>query len=143
MEKLFFERTLPADADTLWSVLTEPAHLKEWYFDFSEQWGLETGHVFEWTAGPPDEEQWLHRGMIIEVLPGKKLTHTWEYPGYIGRAQLIWELIPLAENSTLLQLTFEFLIPFDESVEALRRANFAEGWDFIINQSLPGYLEKL
>ena len=35
MEKLFFERTLKAPRDKVWSVITEPAHLSQWYFDFS------------------------------------------------------------------------------------------------------------
>ena len=81
--------------------------------------------------------------MIVEIEPGSKLSHTWEYPGYIGRASVTWELFTQDIETTLLKLTFEFLIPFDESEEALRKEAFEEGWNHIVNQSLVEYLEKI
>ena len=143
MEKLFFEKSLDTSPQMVWRVLTDPQHLKVWYFDFSDQWSLEIGHVFEWTAGTPDGQIWLHRGMIIEVIPERKLSHTWEYPGYIGRAQLAWEIVPVTQTSTLLRLTFDFLIPFDDRVEALKRENFEEGWHSLMNLELPNYVNQL
>jgi len=136
------ERAYQVPIKKVWAALTVKELLKQWYFDFSDQFKLEVGHVFEWKAGPPDGTQWLHRGKILEIINEKKLVHTWEYPGYSGQAKLTWEVSKISENETHLKLLFEFIEPFDFKEDALRRKNFAEGWRHIVNKSLPEFLQK-
>jgi uncharacterized protein YndB with AHSA1/START domain len=116
--------------------------MKQWYFDFRGNFKLVPGHEFEWEAGPPDGKKWLHKGKILEIIPGKKLVHSWEYPGYKGEAKLCWELTAKSKELTLLRLEFEFVQPFEFGVEALRRKNFKEGWKYFVHTALPGYLES-
>ncbi|MES2796563.1 MAG: SRPBCC domain-containing protein [Bacteroidota bacterium] len=142
MESIILEKILDAPIDLVWLVITQKDHLKNWYFDFSEQWKLELGHQFEWLAGPPDGKQWLHRGTMLEIIEEKKLVHTWEYPGYSGEALVDWELFAVSENITKLVFKYNFLVPFEPEEEALNRKNFIEGWDFIILTTLPEYVKK-
>lgn len=134
------ERIYNAPVDLVWRAITDPEIMKAWYFNFGEDFKLETGAVFEWTAGDTENKQWLHRGKMLEIIPGQKLVHTWEYPGYSGSSILSWELVKEAANSTKVILTHEFNIPFDSNVPELNTSNFETGWNHIINISLQEYL---
>lgn len=136
------ERTYPAPIAKVWAAITVRDQMKKWYFDFPENFKPEVGCEFDWYAGPPDGKQWLHRGKITEVVDGRKLAHTWEHPGYTGKAKVIWELSEISSTVTKLNFTFEILVPFDPKKEALQRKNFVEGWNHIIKTSLEEYLKK-
>lgn len=129
-------------SDKIWHALTDNNLTKLWYFDFKDQFNPVVGHEFEWIAGDNDGKQWLHRGIVTEVIPGEKLVHTWEYPGYSGSSQITWILQPETSDRTNLKLIHEFSIPFDKSVPELQRKNFSSGWHHIINTSLADFLEK-
>jgi uncharacterized protein YndB with AHSA1/START domain len=135
------ERIYAAPITKVWAAITEKELLKKWYFDFAEGFKLDIGHEFEWLAGPPDGKQWLHKGKITEVIPGKKLAHTWEYPGYAGKALVEWELSEFEKDKTRLTFTFSTLVPFDPKEEALKRKNFVEGWNHIVNIGLKEFVE--
>lgn len=132
-------RTFQASAHEIWNALTNEELTKQWYFDFKGQFKTEPGHTFEWMAGDKNK-QWLHRGVIQEVKPEQKLSHTWEFPGYSGKALLTWELNEQSPTETQLQLTFEFLEVFDPETPALRRKNFVEGWTYFMEKGLKAFL---
>ena len=117
--------------------------MKEWYFDFAEDFKLEPGAVFEWKAGDTENNQWLHRGKMLEIITNQKLVHTWEYPGYSGTSTLSWNLLKIDDSTTNVTLIHEFSIPFDSTVAALKKENFEMGWNHIINISLQDYLNQL
>ncbi|HEV7782190.1 MAG TPA: SRPBCC domain-containing protein [Chitinophagaceae bacterium] len=131
-----------APVETVWKAITEREQLREWYFDFPEDFKLEVGSTFDWYGGEPGGKQWLHRGKMVEIVENKKLVHTWEYPGYTGLSTVTWELKALDENTTQLIFTQEFTIPYDTSEEALRKENFIAGWNYIINTGLVEHLDK-
>lgn len=143
MNTFQIEKTYNAPVNMVWQAITDPAMMKEWYFDFAEDFKLETGAVFEWTAGDNESKQWLHRGKMIEIVPNEKLVHSWEYPGYSGSSVVSWNLSKIDDATTKVILTHEFTIPFDTTVDALKVENFEAGWTDIINNSLTAYLEKL
>jgi uncharacterized protein YndB with AHSA1/START domain len=134
--------TYKAPVAKVWDALTKREQLKKWYFDFPDTFIAEKGSVFEWTAGPPGGKQWLHRGEVTEVVAGKKLVHTWEYPGYSGKAQVTWEIEPLPGDHTALNFSFAILVPFDAKEEGLKRKNFLSGWNDILNVGLKQFVER-
>lgn len=140
---LSLKRTYKASAATLWKVITERAHLKQWYFDFAEDWQLKIGQQFEWSAGDTESKQWLHCGIMLEIIPNQKLVHSWEYPGYSGTSVVTWELHPVDENTTELHFSHVFTILFDVTEPAFKRENFEMGWKHILNISLVEYVEKV
>lgn len=142
MKTFQIERTYNAPVNLVWQAITDRAMMKEWYFDFAEDFKLESGAVFEWTAGDNESKQWLHRGKMVEIVPDEKLVHTWEYPGYSGTSTVSWNLSKLDDATTKVILVHEFNIPFDVTVDALKTENFEAGWTHIINISLTEYLDK-
>jgi uncharacterized protein YndB with AHSA1/START domain len=143
MNSFQIEKTYDAPVALVWQAITDRAMMKEWYFNFAEDFKIKTGAVFEWRGNDTDCEQWLHRGKMIEIIPEEKLVHTWEYPGYSGTSTLSWNLLKVDEATTKIILVHEFTIPFDSSVAALKQENFEMGWKHIINISLQEYLSKL
>jgi len=142
-KKISLTKIYQAPIETVWKAITERKQLKEWYFDFSEDFKLEIGNTFEWYGGEPGGKQWLHRGKMVEIIENKRLIHTWEYPGYTGISTITWELKAIDEKTTELYFTHDFTIPFEPNEEALRRESFLAGWEYILNIGWPEYLNKI
>lgn len=137
------KRVYQAPVDLVWEVITKREHLKNWYFDFTEDWKLSIGAVFEWEAGDTESKLWLHRGEMLDIVDQKLLKHSWEYPGYSGYSVLSWNLQALNNTTTEIELTHDFTIPFDVTVKAFDRSNFEAGWTHILSINLQEYLNTL
>jgi uncharacterized protein YndB with AHSA1/START domain len=136
---IILEVLLNAPVRKVWKALTDKNEMKIWYFPL-EEFRPEVGFKFHFTGGPSPEKQYLHLCEITEVIPEKKLTHTWRYDGYDGISYLTFELSPQG-NKTLLKLTHKDLetLPRDNPDFAVR--NFEDGWNSIINDSLVNYFK--
>ncbi len=137
-EPFVIERTYNAPTDKVWQAITDKDKMKDWYFKL-EEFKPEVGFEFQFTGGSK-EQQYLHLCKITEVVPGKKLTHSWQYEGYPGQSFVTFELFDEA-GKTRLKLTHAGLETFppqkDFAIES-----FTKGWTHIIGKSLPEYLEK-
>jgi uncharacterized protein YndB with AHSA1/START domain len=134
------ERLFNAPIEKVWTALTDKNEMKVWYFDLKE-FKPEIGFKFSFTGGPSPEKQYLHLCEITEVIPGKKLSHSWRYDRYPGNSFLTFELSPQG-NKTLLKLTHKDLGTFPQDNPDFARKNFEEGWNSFIHDSLKNYLEK-
>jgi uncharacterized protein YndB with AHSA1/START domain len=136
---IILERLFNAPVKTVWKALTDKNEMKIWYFDL-EEFKPEVGFKFSFTGGPSPEKQYLHICEITEVIPEKKLTHTWRYDGYPGNSFLTFELTAQG-NKTVLKLTHKDLetLPRDNPDFAIK--NFEEGWNSIINDALENYFK--
>jgi uncharacterized protein YndB with AHSA1/START domain len=137
---IILERLFNAPVKKVWKALTDRNEMKSWYFDLKE-FKPEKGFRFSFTGGPSPEKQYLHLCEIQEVIPEKKLAHTWRYDGYPGTSFLTFELTAQG-TKTLLKLTHKDLETFPKENPDFARKNFEEGWNEIINKSLKNYLEK-
>lgn len=138
-EPVIIEREYDAPVNKVWEAITDKQKMKEWYFDFSD-FKAEVGFEFTW-EGDDGQKKWLHAGKITEVVPGKKLSYTWKYPGYAGESLLTFELFPVG-NKTRLKLTHSGLETFPGDMTAFRKENFVAGWTEIIGTSLASFLQK-
>lgn len=138
-EPYVIERTFNASAEKIWNAITDNNLMKKWYFDLKEFKPV-VGFEFRFYGGPP-EKQYLHLCKITEVIPGKKLTHSWRYDGYEGNSFVTFELFPEGDK-TRLKLTHTGLETFPGSNPHFAKHNFAEGWTHIIGTSLKEFLEN-
>lgn len=132
------ERVFNAPIEKVWSAITEKDQMKYWYFDLKE-FKAETGFEFQFEGGK-DDRKYLHLCKVVEVIPNKKLKYSWRYDGFEGNSFATIELTSQG-NQTRLKLSHEGLDTFPPGVADFDRKNFAEGWNYIINTSLKGYLE--
>lgn len=132
------ERTFNAPVQKVWEALTDNAKMKQWYFDI-EAFKPKVGFEFRFYGGT-EENKYLHICKITEVVPRKKLTHSWRYDGHPGDSFVTYELFPEGDK-TKLRLTHTGLETFP-SLPDFARTNFEMGWNHIIGKSLLEYLEK-
>jgi uncharacterized protein YndB with AHSA1/START domain len=138
-EPFVIERTYNAPAEKVWSAITDRAQMEQWYFKL-EAFKPEVGFEFRFTGGTK-EKSFLHICKITDVIPGKKLTHTWQYEGYPGQTYVTWELFDEGDK-TKVKLTHTGLETLPKSPD-FAKENFAMGWTQFVGTSLKDYVEKL
>jgi uncharacterized protein YndB with AHSA1/START domain len=137
-EAIVVEATYNANADVVWKAITDRDQMQEWYFDMP---AFEPKVGYEFTFNGENEGRlYIHLCKIIEVVPGKKLKHTWTYQHYEGVSYVTFELFPEG-NQTRIRLTHEGIETFPDLPD-FKRENFQEGWSMIIGQMLKEYVEK-
>ncbi len=138
---IVIERTYNAPVSIVWKAITDKTQMKEWYFDIAE-FKPEVGFEFQFWGAKDEVTKYLHLCKIIEVIPGKKLVHTWRYDGYEGDTTLTFELFAEGDK-TRLKLTHQGFETFPASNPDLAKHNFVEGWTHITGISLKNYVEKI
>jgi uncharacterized protein YndB with AHSA1/START domain len=138
-EPIIVERTFYAPVAKVWKAITDRDEMKKWYFDLAEFKPI-AGFEFEFEGGT-ENKTYLHKCKITEVIPQKKLSHTWRYDGYEGNSTVTFELFE-EENKTHLKLTHEGLETFPSDNPDFAKKNFVEGWTQIIGTSLKEYLNS-
>lgn len=133
------ERIYPVPVERVWEAITDKHKMKEWYFDL-EEFRPEVGFEFHFDGGK-EGRIYHHVCTITEVVPGKKLTHTWTYKGYAGVSYVTFELFDEGMQ-TRLRLTHAGIDTFPAGEPDFAQQNFAEGWTYIIGSSLQQYLGK-
>jgi len=134
------EQTYNAPIEKVWQAITDRDQMEQWYFKLAE-FRPEVGFEFQFYGGT-EEKSYLHLCKITEVIPGKKLTHSWRYDGYPGDSFVTFELLfDEGENKTRLKLTHAGLETFPAEPD-FDKKNFAAGWTHITGISLKDYLAK-
>lgn len=132
------EKTYNAPVARVWSALTEKDKLKQWYFDLDD-FRLELGFEFHF-SGQDEGAVYHHICVIKEIVPLKKLVHSWRYEGYSGDSLVSWELFAEGEGRTRVVLTHTGLESFPASRE-FAKENFNMGWNEIVGKMLKEWVE--
>ena len=112
--------------------------MKHWYFDI-EDFKPIVGFEFHFTGGS-EQRKYLHLCKVLEVIPEKKLSHSWRYENYPGNSLLTFELFPEGQK-TRLKLTHEGIETFPQGDKDFTIESFTAGWTHIIGISLKDYLD--
>ena len=139
-ESVVIERIYPAPIDQVWSAITDPVKMKQWYFpmmeDFKPEPGFETRFVVEM-----DDKQYPHLWKVVEVIPPRKISYEWKFGGYPGNSLLTWELSETPQGTKLV-LTHDHLESFQGDIHPeLAKENFQEGWTHFVG-ALGEFLSK-
>lgn len=136
---LVVERVLNAPVSTVWQALTTSDAMKRWYFEmdgFRPEVGCEFSFVVEHHGNRFD-----HRCRVTAVVPQQRISYTWRYHGHEGESHVVFELFPEGKG-TRLKLTHTGLETFPK-VPAFDPQNFTRGWNSLLGQELPDYVENL
>ncbi|HYG19873.1 MAG TPA: SRPBCC family protein [Ohtaekwangia sp.] len=137
-EPIVFERTYNAPVSKVWKALTDRNGMKHWYFDISAFEPV-VGFEFRFVAGNEGRE-FVHLCKVVEVIPEKKLKHSWQYEGVEGSSFVTWELFSEGKNKTRVKLTHEGLDTFPQNKDFAKQ-NFIQGWTAIVGTLLANYVE--
>ena len=132
------DRVYNAPTERVWEAITDNNKMKEWYFDIPD-FKPEVGFEFTFNGGSEDKI-YVHLCRVIEVIEGKKLSHTWRYKDYEGNSVVTWELFPEGDKTRLV-LTHTGLETFPP-LKDFARESFTAGWTEIVGRMLKEYVEK-
>ena len=133
------ERTYNAPAAKVWRAITDRDQMKQWYFDISE-FKPEVGFEFQFAGQGAEGQKYLHLCRITEVIPKKKLSHTWRYDGLPGMSVVTWELFTEGDT-THVKLTHEGLESFAGNGPDFATESFTKGWTHIVGKGLKEFAE--
>src|SRR3984893_13051629 len=131
------ERTFNAPIARVWKAISDVEEMRRWYFELKE-FKPEVGFEFEFIV-EHEGAKYHHRCKITEVIPQKKIAHTWRYKGHEGNSLVTFELFADGDK-TRLKLSHEGLETFPKTA-AFARKNFEAGWTSIIGSELKQFLE--
>jgi len=137
-EPLIIESTYNAPLAEVWQAITDRNDMKNWYFDAPE-FKPEVGTEFTF-KGENEGRVYIHNCKVLEVIPGRKLKHTWTYEGHEGMSYVTFELTPEGDQ-TRIKLTHEGLETFPQLPDFTRNS-FNAGWTEIIGTLLKNYVEN-
>jgi uncharacterized protein YndB with AHSA1/START domain len=122
------ERTYGAPINTVWKAITELDQMKQWYMPVIPAFEARVGFETRFSVTHEGNE-FPHIWKVTEVVPGKKIAYTWQFPGHPGESLATFELFPEGEN-TRLKLTHSGLETHGgKTYEPLARKNFNWGWN--------------
>jgi uncharacterized protein YndB with AHSA1/START domain len=132
------EVILDAPVSRVWNALTDKEQLKQWCFDMNA-FKPEPGFEFQF-YGEKDGTKFLHLCKVLEAEPQKKMKWLWTYKDVPGETYVTFELFPQGDQ-TGLRLTHDNLesLPQDENYA---KSNFVEGWNMILGELLPKFLQQ-
>jgi len=136
-EAFVIERVYEAPVRKVWEAITDNAKMQQWYFKL-EDFKAEVGFTFEFAA-ENEGIKYLHKCVVTEVAPERKLSYSWRYEDYPGDSLVTFELFPEGDK-TKIRLTHEGLESFPD-LRDFKRASFAAGWNEIIGKILKKFVE--
>lgn len=128
-----------APAHKVWKALTDPVDMKNWYFPV-EVFIPEPGFAFTF-YGEKDDRQYPISCVILEAIPGKKLSYTWNYDDFPGETIVTFSMEE-EYGQTRVQLIHEGLENISGEHKDASKENHAQGWESIIGSSLKEYVEN-
>ncbi len=133
------EVTINAPAAKVWQAITDKRKMKQWYFDIAD-FEPEVGFEFTFIGKNKEGQDYVHLCRITEVIPGKKLQHTWAYEGFEGMSYVTWELTEEGDI-TRLKLTHTGLSTFPPT-PMFASNNFNTGWTQLVQKSIKEFVEN-
>lgn len=138
-EPIVIEGFFNASIGKVWRAITDKDQMKEWYFDI-EEFKTEPGFEFHFYGGD-DNHRYLHLCKIIEAIPAKKLSYSWEYENDPNISFVTFELSDEGEK-TRIKLIHEGVDGFENQNPDFKRESFVAGWTSIIGKNLKEFVEK-
>ncbi|MCI1187774.1 SRPBCC domain-containing protein [Hymenobacter sp. DH14] len=130
------EQVYEAPIEKVWHALTNKDAMKAWYFPQLQKFEPVAEFKFEFANdGSPYGKEWV----VTDVVPGRKLAHTWAYKNYPGSSEVTFGLTAQGAK-TRLTLTHIGLESFPADPHFARR-RFEDGWAQILGRNLKEYLE--
>ena len=137
---IIIEQIYAAPVAKVWEALTDKDKMEEWYFDI-KGFIAEEGQTFDFDV-EDGGNLYHHHFEILEVIPNKKLRHTWTHPGHSkGRSVLTWVLEPVGKG-TKVTLIHEGVENFSDAGDGFTKENYIKGWNEILEKWLRNFLEE-
>ena len=137
-EPVIVENTLDYPREKVWQALTVHSQMIQWYFEVLEAFepvvGFETQFVIS-----VEDRVFTHCWHVSAVEPNSKITYSWHYKEYPGKANVTFELSE-ADKGTDVRVVVDVLEDFDDEIPEFRRDSCVAGWNYFMVEQLPDFL---
>jgi uncharacterized protein YndB with AHSA1/START domain len=141
-EKMVIDKTILIDSspEVIFKAFTDPNELTNWFPDQANLEAKVGGKVkfsfYKDKAREHREFDFFPEPNILEFIPNKKISYTWEEPNTpsFPRTVVTWELEEIENNKTRVKL-------LHTGFEASKLFNHNEGWSYFLGR-LRKYCEK-
>lgn len=133
------EQSFTCSPARLWRALTNPAEMRQWFFEQISEFQPEIGFYTEFVI-ENEGRTFTHCWTIREVVPEKKIVYRWNYPEYAGDSNVHFEIEAIT-NGSKLRVSTEVIEDFPSDIPEFRRESGVAGWKYFIQDRLLKYLE--
>lgn len=134
------EQDFNCTIDRLWSALTDPQEMVQWFFENIPDFRPLVGFHTEF-AVHVGEKTFTHQWTVVEAIPKAKISYRWKYQEYPGDSFVHFTIKQL-ETGCSVTLETQVIEDFSDEVEEFRRASCVQGWQYFLQQRLKNYLQK-
>jgi uncharacterized protein YndB with AHSA1/START domain len=128
-QMIVIERNINAPSAQVWRALTDIKQLKKW-LSFFPDFKAEVGFTTEFMLGP-DDRKYLHHVTVLEVIPGRKLTYSWDYGGMSPNSSVTFALFDDGDTTRLTLTCSIDPVPTDPP-DFMRGTS--EGWNYTADE---------
>jgi uncharacterized protein YndB with AHSA1/START domain len=136
---IIVEQDFKVNRDQLWSAITDPEEMRQWFFpqmpDFKSEKGFYTDFLIT-----NEGREFTHQWTVVEVIPLEKITVRWQFLEYPGDSHVVFHVSENAGGSHL-RLSVVVLEDFQDDVPEFRRESAVGGWNYFIGENLPAYFQ--
>ena len=137
---IIVEQEYAAPVAALWKCLTDVKIMRQWFFDNIPSFRPEAGFKTRFDVSSGDRI-FPHEWRVVDLIPEKMLKVNWQYTGYEGDSNVIFELSE-QPSGTLLRVTNEILASFPEDIPEFTRDSCFAGWTYLLKDRLKAYIER-
>ena len=139
-DKVILERSFNAPIEVVWRAITEPEEMKQWFFSSIKTFKPVVGFEVQVDSGCEGKTK-AHVWRVTEVVPGRRIAYSWNYPVRRGNSAVSWELFDEGK-STRLRLVHTGMQSLEpEKNSPSERGSFFGGWTHFAGR-LKEYVEK-
>ncbi|WP_299252021.1 SRPBCC domain-containing protein [uncultured Aquimarina sp.] len=135
------EETFTVSVDKVWRAITDVKEMRLWFFDNIESFKPEVGFQTQFLVQVEDRN-YTHCWKVIEAIPNKKITYTWQYEEYPGDASVTFELFDKQDKTTL-KLSLNVTEDFPSNIPEFTRESCLGGWNYFIGERLKEYINTI
>ena len=139
-EPIIVTQLFNTSIEQVWEALTDVNQMRQWYFDPISDFKPELAFTTNFLV-TNEGRNFTHNWLITEVKFPTKISYRWTFDEYPGESISTFELSKKA-HQTLLTVTSKIIKDFPTDIPEFKRESGAAGWEYLIKESLPIFLQK-
>lgn len=134
---ILVEQDFKVSVDQLWSAITSPEEMRQWFFPQMLDFQLNKGFYTDFLI-TNEGRNFTHQWTVVEVVPHEKITVRWQFLEYPGDSHVTFH-VSENENGSHLKLSVQVLQDFQDDIPEFTRESAVGGWNYFICEKLPEY----
>lgn len=134
------EQSLECSPEEAWEALTNPAYMREWFFEQMPDFEAKVGFTTRFDV-QGESLVFDHNWEVIEVIEGESITVSWKYPPHTGEGIVKYEIAPQG-SGTLARVTSSGIESFPQDVPEFRPESCRAGWEYFFQGRLAAYINQ-